>query len=215
LTRASTVEARVYGWRAPSPRALRWIRGGAFALACVPVARLAVYALAGRLGVNPIEFVTHSTGTWTLVFLLITLSVTPLRRLLNVPWLLRLRRMLGLFAFFYGCLHFATYVWFDHFFDWSAIAKDIAKRPFVTLGFAAWVLMVPLAATSTNAMVRRLGARNWQRLHRLVYFVAIFGVAHYWWLVKRDVTEPANYAAVLAVLLGYRLYARLRPQAGR
>ncbi len=215
MTRASTVEARVYRWRTPSPRTLRWIRAGVFALGCVPCARLVVYAPAGRLGVNPVEFVTHSTGTWTLVLLLITLSVTPLRRLLDLPWLLRLRRMLGLFAFFYGCLHLTTYVWFDQFFDWSAVVKDIAKRPFITIGFAAWALMVPLAITSTNGMVRRLGARNWQRLHYLVYAVATFGVVHYWWLVKRDVSEPANYAAALAILLGYRLYARLQRRAAR
>lgn len=181
-----------------------------FAIACIPLARLVVYALTGRLGVNPIEFVTRSTGTWTLGMLLATLSVTPLRRLLDIPWLIRLRRMLGLFAFFYGCLHLATYVWFDQFFDWGAMVKDIVKRPFITVGFAAWTLMLPLAITSTHAMVRRLGGRNWQRLHYLVYAIAVLGVTHYWWLVKRDISTPANYAGVLALLLGYRVVAAVR-----
>jgi len=156
------------------------------------------------LGANPIEFITHSTGTWTLVFLLITLSVTPLRRLTGRNDLIRYRRMLGLFAFFYACLHFTTYIWLDQFFDWSAIVKDVIKRPFITVGFASFVLLIPLAATSTHAMQRRL-KRRWQQLHRLVYLIAIGGVAHYWWLVKKDITQPALYALALALLLGFRL----------
>lgn len=159
---------------------------------------------------NPIELITRSTGTWTLSFLLITLSVTPLRRLLDWPWLLRLRRMLGLFAFFYACLHFTTYIWVDQFFDWPAIVKDVVKRPFITVGFTAFVSLIPLAATSNNAMIRRMGARAWQRLHYAVYVIATLGVVHYWWLVKKDVTQPLYFAAGLSVLLGYRIVYKLR-----
>ncbi|MDO9189839.1 MAG: protein-methionine-sulfoxide reductase heme-binding subunit MsrQ, partial [Sulfurimicrobium sp.] len=178
-------------------------------LACLlPLARLLWLSFNGGLGANPIEFITRSTGTWTLSFLLITLAITPLRRLSGWQWPIRVRRMLGLFAFFYACLHFTTYVWLDQFFDPTSIYQDIFKRPFITIGFASFLLLIPLAATSTQAMMRRLGGRNWHRLHRLVYLVAIGGVVHYWWLVKKDVTEPAIYAAVLALLLGYRLWFR-------
>lgn len=174
------------------------------ALVCLlPAARLVWLGGTGDLGANPIEFITRSTGTWTLVGLLVTLSVTPLRRLTGVGSLIRYRRMLGLFAFFYACLHGLTYFWLDQFFDLAGIARDILKRPFVTFGFAALVLLVPLAVTSTQAMMRRLG-RNWQRLHRLVYAAALLGVAHYLWLVKKDLTEPLIYGAVLAVLLALR-----------
>jgi sulfoxide reductase heme-binding subunit YedZ len=196
--------------RHPSPAAITAIRVTVFALALLPLARLGLFAWLGRLTANPIEFITRSTGTWTLSFLLITLAVTPLRRLLDWPWLLRLRRMLGLFAFFYACLHFTIYLWLDQFFDAGAIAKDIVKRPFITVGFAAFVLLLPLAATSTNAMVRRMGARAWQRLHYAVYAIATLGVVHYWWLVKKDVTQPLYFATALALLLGYRLVHRLR-----
>lgn len=169
------------------------------------------------LGANPIEFITRSTGTWTLVFLLITLSVTPLRRLTGRNELIRFRRMLGLFAFFYACLHFTTYIWLDQFFDLQAIVKDVFKRPFITLGFASFLLLIPLALTSTHAMQRRL-KRRWQQLHRLVYLIAIGGVVHYWWLVKKDITQPLIYALLLAVLLGFRvIYVwrshRLAPRA--
>ncbi len=168
------------------------------------------------LGANPIEYITHSTGWWTLGFLLLTLTVTPLRRLTGAAWLLRLRRMLGLFAFFYACLHFTTYLWLDQFFDPAGIAKDLVKRPFITIGFAAFLLLIPLAATSTNAMVRRLGAQRWQKLHRLVYVIAVLGVLHFWWLVKKDIREPLVFAAVLAVLLLARLlYARRQRIAPR
>jgi sulfoxide reductase heme-binding subunit YedZ len=185
----------------PSPRAVRRIKALAFALALLPLARLVAGFFLDRLGANPIELITHSTGTWTLTFILVTLAITPLRRLTGWHWLLRLRRMCGLFAFFYGCLHFTTYVWFDQFFDWTAIWKDLGKRRFIWMGFTAFVLMIPLALTSTNAAVRRLGPRNWQRLHRLVYATAVCGVVHYWWLVKKDVTQPMIYGAVLAALL--------------
>ncbi|MGH8666027.1 MAG: sulfite oxidase heme-binding subunit YedZ [Burkholderiales bacterium] len=183
----------------------RRIRAGVFLLCLAPLARLVVLGSSDGLTANPIEFITRSTGTWTLVFLLITLAVTPLRRALGWAWLLRLRRMLGLYAFFYGCLHLTTYVWLDQFFDPAAIARDIVKRPFITMGFTAFVLMLPLALTSTHAMVRRLGAARWQRLHRLAYAVSVAGVVHYWWLVKRDVTQPLIYALLLAVLLLLRV----------
>lgn len=174
-------------------------------LAClIPLGWLIALALTGGLGANPIEFVTRATGTWTLVFLLITLSVTPLRRLTGRAALQRFRRMLGLFAFFYACLHFITYIWWDQFFDWPEIVKDVIKRPFITVGFAAFLLLIPLAMTSTHAMMRRLG-RRWQSLHRAVYFIGAAGVVHYWWLVKKDITQPAIYGTVLAVLLWYRL----------
>jgi sulfoxide reductase heme-binding subunit YedZ len=191
-------------------RTLRAVKMVVFTLALLPFGRLAAGVPLDWLGVNPIELVTRSTGTWTLVFLLATLAVTPLRRLTGWNWLIRLRRMLGLFAFFYGVLHFTTYVWLDQFFDAAAIVKDVVKRPFITVGFAAFVLMLPLAFTSTNAMVRRLGGRRWATLHKAVYVVAILGVVHYWWLVKRDLTEPILYASVLALLLGFRLAWRAR-----
>ncbi|MBV5324786.1 MAG: sulfoxide reductase heme-binding subunit YedZ, partial [Rhodospirillaceae bacterium] len=157
-------------------------------------------AFADTLGANPIEFITRSTGTWTLVGLLATLSVTPLRQLSGRASLIRYRRMLGLFAFFYACLHFATYLWLDQFFDPAAIARDIAKRPFITVGFTAFTLLIPLAATSNHAMMRRLG-RRWQLLHRLIYLIAVLGVIHYLWLVKKDLTEPLLYGGMLALLL--------------
>ncbi len=175
-----------------------------FAICLLPLMRLLVLGLGDGLGANPIEFITRSTGTWTLVGLMLTLSVTPLRRLTGRAELIRTRRMLGLFAFFYACLHFVTYIWLDQFFDPAAIVKDIIKRPFVTVGFTAFVLLVPLALTSTHAMMRRLG-RRWQQLHRLVYAIAILGVIHYLWLVKKDLTDPLIYAGVLTLLLVLRL----------
>ena len=175
-----------------------------FAACLLPLVRLAILGASGGLGANPIEFITHSTGTWTLVGLLATLSVTPLRRLTGRAGLIRYRRMLGLFAFFYACLHFITYIWLDQFFDLAGIVKDIVKRPFITVGFAAFVLLIPLAATSNHAMMRRLG-RHWQQLHRLIYPIAVLGVIHYVWLVKKDVTQPLLFGAVLALLLAMRL----------
>ncbi|WP_046167355.1 sulfite oxidase heme-binding subunit YedZ [Chromobacterium vaccinii] len=179
-----------------------------FIVCLLPLSRAAWIVLSGE-AVNPVEFITRSTGTWTLVWLLATLSMTPLRRLSGQAWPLKCRRMLGLFAFFYASLHFTTYVWLDQFFDWHHILKDIAKRPFITVGFAAIVLMSPLALTSTQGWMRRL-KRNWGKLHRLVYPVAILAVTHYWWLVKKDITQPLIYAAALAVLLGLRLWWRAR-----
>lgn len=181
------------------------LKAALFLASLIPFFRLAWHAYTDQLGANPIEFITRSLGTWTLVFLLITLSITPLRNITGWGWLLKLRRMAGLFAFFYALLHFVTYIWLDQFFDLSAIYKDVIKRPFITIGFAAFVLLIPLAATSTNAMIKRLGGKQWQLLHKLVYLIAIFAVLHYWWLVKKDITQPLIYASVLAVLLGYRL----------
>lgn len=194
----------------PSPRQVAALKAVLFTACLVPAARLAWLAWRDGLGANPIEAVTRSTGWWTLALLAVTLAVTPLRRLLGAPWLLRLRRMLGLFAFGYAALHFTTYLWLDQFFDLAEIARDVVKRPFITVGFAAFVLLLPLAATSTNAMVRRLGARRWQRLHRAVYVIAVLGVLHYWWLVKKDVTEPALFALLVGALLAARLWWRWR-----
>lgn len=184
---------------------LRTLKALVFVACLVPLALMVWDGFRDQLGTNPIEEITHRTGDWTLRLLLLTLTVTPARRLLARPELLRLRRMLGLFTFFYASLHFMTYFWLDQFFDFSAIAKDVIKRPFITIGFTAFVLLIPLAVTSTNRMMRRLG-RRWQQLHRLVYAIAIAGVLHYWWLVKADVRTPLIYAALLAVLLGYRVW---------
>ena len=197
----------------PKPEQIKWIKAALFALCLTPLLVLIWRALGGRLGANPIESVEHSTGWWTLAYLMITLSVTPLRRWLDAPWLLRLRRMLGLFAFFYACMHFCTWLVIDQFFDWHAILKDIAKRPYITVGFTAFVLLIPLAVTSTNAMVRRLGAARWQALHRFVYLIAPLGVTHFWWLVKKDIREPLAFAVVLSVLLGARAVFLLRKRS--
>jgi methionine sulfoxide reductase heme-binding subunit len=176
-----------------------------FLLCLVPALRLLWSFHKDALGPNPVENITHTTGDWTIYFLLITLSITPLRRLLNQPALVGFRRMLGLFAFFYGCLHLTTYLWLDQSFDWSGIWKDIYKRPYITAGFTAWALMVPLALTSTAWSIRKLGGKRWQQLHRLIYFSALAGVVHYYWLVKSDVRLPLLYASILLVLLFYRL----------
>jgi sulfoxide reductase heme-binding subunit YedZ len=179
-------------------------------LACLtPLGVLLWRATHGGLGANPIEFITHATGDWTLRFLVITLAVTPARKLLGIPQLIRFRRMLGLFAFFYGCLHFLTYFWLDKFFDFAEITKDVAKRPFITAGFTAFVLLIPLALTSTAASIRRLGGKNWQMLHRLIYISAIAGVVHYYWLVKSDVRLPVFYGTLVALLLAWRAATRL------
>lgn len=193
-------------------RSYAWLRIPIFAACLLPLAFLVWDGYTDNLGANPIEVITRSTGTWTLVFLLITLSVTPLRKLLGWNGLIKFRRMLGLFAFFYACLHFTTYIWLDQFFDLHEIIKDVAKRPFITVGFASFVSLIPLALTSNRRMIARLGKR-WQQLHRAVYFIAIGGVVHYLWLVKADITQPLLYGAILTVLLAYRLVAGwgLRP----
>ena len=174
-------------------------------LAClIPLGRLGWKALNAGLGANPIQVITWSTGTWTLVFLIVTLAITPVRKVTKQYWLIQFRRMFGLFAFFYVCLHFLTYIWLDQFFDLQSITKDIAKRPFITVGFTAFILLIPLALTSTQASIRRLGKR-WTRIHRLIYVTAVLGVIHYIWLVKKDIRKPVIYAAILSVLLGYRI----------
>lgn len=196
----------------PSQRTLRGLKALVFVVALLPLARLAAGALyfPDWLGANPAEFITRALGDWTLRLLLATLAITPLRKLTGWNWLLRLRRMLGLYTFFYAVVHLSSFVAFDHLFQPMEILRDIAKRPFITVGFITLVLMTPLAATSTSAMVRRLGAKRWVALHRLVYLIAPLGVLHFWWMVKRDITQPAIYAVILAVLLGYRLAVRRR-----
>jgi len=179
-----------------------------FILALVPLARLLVLALTNDLTANPVEFVLRSLGTWTLVGIMTTLSVTPIRRLTGWNELIRVRRMLGLFAFFYACLHFLVFFGVDQEFSVTAVIAGIAKRPYITVGFACLLMLIPLAVTSTNAMQRRLGGKRWVKLHRLVYVIAIGGVIHYWWLVKKDITQPLIYAVILAALLGYRLWVR-------
>lgn len=203
------MKTRTQSWfRAPSSRQISAIKLIVFLLCLVPAALLAWGTYADTLGANPIEAITRSSGEWTLRFLLITLMVTPLRRYSGLHWLLRLRRMLGLYAFAYGCAHLTTYVWLDQFFDFGAIALDILKRPFITVGFAAFVLMTPLALSSNSFMIRKLGGRRWQSLHCSVYAIAIMGVVHFWWLVKKDLTWPIVYAIVLAILLGMRAWWR-------
>ncbi|MBI2993641.1 MAG: sulfoxide reductase heme-binding subunit YedZ [Gammaproteobacteria bacterium] len=176
-----------------------------FAAALIPFALLLFRAFTDGLGANPIKEITHFTGDWTLNFLFITLAVTPFRRLTGVNAVARYRRMFGLFAFFYACLHFLTYFVLDQFFDWGEIWRDIAKRPYITVGFSAFVLLIPLAATSTNRMVQRIGPAHWRRLHRAVYAVGTLGVLHYLWLVKADIRPPVIYGVILIALLILRL----------
>lgn len=193
------------------PTVLKRVKAALFVLALLPLARLCWLGMNNDLGANPVEFVIRSTGTWALSFLLVTLAITPLRRITGAGWLVGLRRMLGLYAFFYACLHMLSYVWIDQWFDWPEIMKDIAKRPFITVGMATFLGLIPLAATSTNAMMRRLG-KHWTALHQLTYLLAMTGVLHYYWLVKKDVTQPLIYVAVLAVLLAMRLMVKVRSQ---
>ena len=198
------------------PSVFAAVRAVLFVVAFLPFAELLRLGFTDGLGANPVEFVLRWLGTWTLVALLATLTISPLRWVTGWAWLLRLRRMLGLYAFFYGSLHVAAYVWIDHFFDWPAIIADIVKRPYLTFGFFAYVLMIPLAMTSTNRMIRRLGGRNWQRLHRLVYAIGVLGVLHFWYhkLAKNDLAEPTIYAVVLGTLLGARLLHWVRGRHG-
>ena len=192
----------------------QWTKALVFVFCLLPLALLGWAALHNGLTANPIEYITHTTGDWTLRLIVITLAITPLRKIVGQPDLIRFRRMVGLFAFFYGCLHFTTYIWLDKFFNLRDMWKDIAKRPFITVGFLAFVLMIPLAFTSTAGWIRRLGGKNWQTLHRLIYVTAIAGVIHYYWLVKSAVIRPLTYAAIVAVLLLWRIADRLRPKAG-
>jgi methionine sulfoxide reductase heme-binding subunit len=183
----------------------KWSKPVLFLICLLPLALLGWRALHHGLTANPIEFITHATGDWTLRFLIFTLCITPFRKILHLPELIRFRRMLGLFAFFYACLHFTTYIWLDKFFDLSEMWKDIAKRKFITVGFAAFLLLIPLAITSTAGWVRRLGGKRWRMLHRLIYFSAVFGVIHYYWLVKSAVIKPLFYGAIVGLLLLWRL----------
>ena len=164
---------------------------------------------------NPVEFITHFTGDWTLRLVVATLAITPLRKLLHLPELIRFRRLIGLFAFFYACLHLTTYVWFDHNFDFHAMLQDVAKRPYITAGFTAFVLMIPLALTSTAGWIRRLGGKHWQNLHRLIYITAIAAVIHYYWLVKSDIRLPVLYGTLVALELGYRMVTSMRKSQPR
>ena len=191
----------------PSARQVALIKAVLFALALLPFLRLIAFAATDRLGANPVEFITRNTGDWTLYFLCLTLAVTPLRRLTNWNWLVKLRRMVGLYAFFYALLHFTTFFWFDHFFDLGEMWRDVIKRPFITVGFIAFVLLIPLAVTSTNAMVRRMGGKRWQWLHRLVYAVAVLGILHFWWMKagKHDFARPILFGCIVAALLGLRV----------
>jgi methionine sulfoxide reductase heme-binding subunit len=182
-------------------------------LCWLPLVRLIVKYFNDDLTANPIEFLTHSTGTWALVILLASLTITPLRKIKALNWTIKLRKMLGLYAFLYVCLHFTIYIVLDHFFDWARIGQDIAKRPYVTVGFAAFVMLVPLALTSNKFSIRKLTGKRWQQLHWLVYPAAICGVVHYYWLVKADITEPIIYALILMGLFGVRLFSKFRSLA--
>ena len=190
-----------------SDQALTRVKVIVWILCLLPVLRLVAGAVLGQLGTNPIELITRSTGTWTLVFLCCTLAVTPLRQITGWVWLLKLRRLLGLFVYFYICLHLTTWVWFDQWFDINDMFKDVIKRPFITIGMAAFLLLTPLALTSNKFAMKRLG-RRWGLLHKAVYLIGILAVVHYWWLVKKDLTQPIIYALVIAALLGWRLWKR-------
>ena len=190
----------------------KWTKACVFLICLSPLAALGWRALHNGLTANPIEYITHATGDSTLRFILFTLCITPFRKLLGLPELIRFRRMLGLFAFFYGCLHFTTYIWLDKFFDLKEVWKDIAKRPYITVGFLAFVLLIPLAITSTAGWIQRLGGRRWQLLHRAIYISAVAGVIHYYWLVKSAVLRPLAYGAIVAALLLWRLAAKFRSQ---
>jgi sulfoxide reductase heme-binding subunit YedZ len=203
--------ARVRSRPARAPRAPRWLKPVAFALCLVPAAWViwALYSDYARatsfLGANPINEAEHFTGKWILRFLIITLSITPLRRLTGWNWLVRYRRMFGLFAFFYAALHLSMYIGVDMFFNFGDIVHDVVKHPYITIGMAAFLLLIPLAVTSTNKMVRRLGGARWRSLHRLVYLVAVLGVIHFWWAVKKDITEPLIYALIFGALFAARI----------
>jgi sulfoxide reductase heme-binding subunit YedZ len=193
----------------------KWTKVVVFMVCLGPVAVFAVRAFSHNLTANPVEYIQHLTGDWTLRFIVFTLCITPLRKLLNLAELIRFRRMLGLFAFFYACLHFLTYIGPDQSFSLTGMWQDVAKRRFVTVGFVAFVLLIPLAITSTTGWIRRLGGRRWQTLHRLIYVTAVCGVIHYYWLVKSDVRKPMAYGAIVAVLLLWRVWEwyRKKPRA--
>lgn len=190
---------------------IKFLKLVVFINSAVPFTLLGWDAYHHRLGANPQEFVLHTTGTLTLVFLCLSLVITPLRKMLGLPWLIQFRRMLGLFAFFYGCLHLLAYTWFDKAFKFGAIADDTLKRPFIFLGMFAFLVLIPLAITSTNKMVKRLGGQRWNRLHKLAYVAAISGVVHYYLLVKADTRIPIGFGIAVVALLGYRLLNKFFP----
>lgn len=183
----------------------KWTKVVVFLLCLVPLAILVWQGFHDDLTADPITYLTHRTGDWTLRFLVITLAITPLRKLLHLPQLIRFRRMFGLFAFFYVCLHFSIWIGLDHFFNWPEMWKDVLKRRYITVGFTGFVLLIPLALTSTAGWIRRLGGKQWQMLHRLIYVTAVLGVIHYYWLVKSDVRTPLFYGFLVAVLLAWRV----------
>jgi len=191
----------------PTPKQLSLIKGAVFVAALLPFLWGAFLVFGGEL-VDPLEYITHETGDWALYSLCTTLAVTPLRRFTGWNWLVRLRRMLGLYTFFYALLHFIAFFWFDHFFDVAAMLRDVAKRPFILVGFTAFVLLIPLAATSTNGMIKRLGGKRWQWLHRLIYLIAPLAVLHFWWMkaAKNNLAQPTLFLVIVALLLGLRVY---------
>jgi sulfoxide reductase heme-binding subunit YedZ len=193
----------------------KWTKVVVFLLCLGPLGLLVWEGFHGGLGANPVEFIEHATGDWTLRFLAITLAISPLRKILRQPQLIRFRRMLGLFAFFYGCVHFSIYIGIDQMLNFHDLWKDVLKRRYVTVGFTGFVLMIPLAITSTAGWVRRLGYRKWQMLHRAIYLSAVAGVIHYFWLVKSDIHKPLEYAAVIGILLAWRVYAWRSGGGGR
>jgi sulfoxide reductase heme-binding subunit YedZ len=196
----------------------RWVKAVVFVLCLAPAVYLGWRFYEQDLTANPLEYITHFTGDWAIRLIAATLAVTPLRKLLRAPDLIRFRRMIGLYAFFYACLHFLTYLWLDRLFDFHDLAKDIAKRPFITMGFAAFVALVPLAVTSTTGWIRRMGGKRWQALHRLIYFSGVAAAVHYYWLVKSDVRLPLLYGAIIGALLAWRAAAwllRARPWSRR
>lgn len=198
-----------------SARQIFWVKWGVFIAASLPFLRLVIAAIYDGLGANPLEFITRNTGDWTLYFLCITLAITPARKLLQWHWLIRLRRMLGLFSFFYAACHFLTFLWFDHFFEIEEMWRDVIKRPFITVGFIAFVMLIPLALSSSNWAIRKMGGKTWQLLHRTVYVIVPLGVLHYVWMRagKNNFTQPMVFAAMVALLLGIRLYWRLKKSA--
>ena len=190
----------------PDSKQFKIIKAGLFLLACVPFLRLFIFAYLDQLGANPLEAITRNTGDWTLYLLCITLSITPLRRLTGWTWLIALRRMMGLFTFFYASLHFLAFLWFDHFFDVQAMLLDVVKRPFIAMGFVTFLLLLPLAITSTNSMMRKLGKR-WKTLHQLIYLIIIMGLLHFWWMRagKQNFAQPLLISVIALILLGSRL----------
>ena len=199
----------------PPAKQVSLIKGAVFIAALLPFL-WGLWLVLRQVPVDPLEYITHETGDWALYLLCATLAVTPLRRLTGWNWLVKLRRMLGLFTFFYALLHFIAFLWFDHFFDIAAMLRDVAKRPFILVGFIAFVLLIPLAVTSTNSMIKRLGGKRWQWLHRLIYIIAPLAVLHFWWMksAKNNLAQPTLFLVIVAVLLGLRFYwSRVKARA--